>query len=104
MAPLPKSRMALSPTFHTILLDLFGPIIIRDTVKKRCHKKVWSVIFNCTVTRALYLDITEDYGTYAILQTIRRFVSIRGCPAEIQPDQGSQLVAAAKDIGTCSKI
>ena len=45
-----------------------------------------------------HLDLTEDYSTDAILQTLRRFVSIRGCPAEIYSDQGSQLVAASKEI------
>ena len=98
MAPLPKNRLSLSPTFYIISLDLFGPIEIKDTVKQRSRKKVWGVIFNCTSTRALYLDLTEDYGTDSILQTIRRFVAIRGCPAEIQSDQGSQLMSAAKDI------
>ena len=100
MAPLPESRTKIAPAFYIISMDLFGPILIRDTVKKRTHKKVWGVIFDCTVTRALYLDLTEDYSTDAILQTIRRFTSIRGCPSEIQSDQGSQLIAAAKDIAS----
>ena len=98
MAPLPTSRTKISPTFHITSMDLFGPITIRDTVKQRTHKKVWGVIFNCTVTRAVYIDLTEDYGTDAILQTLRRFICIRGCPSEIQSDQGSQLIAAAEDI------
>jgi hypothetical protein len=98
MAPLPKSRTKIAPTFHTTSMDLFGPIEIRDTVKQRTRKKVWGVIFNCTVTRATYIDLTEDYGTDSILQTLRRFVCIRGCPGEIQSDQGSQLIAAAKEI------
>ena len=59
---------------------------------------MWIVIFNCTVTRAVYIDLTEDYGTDSILQTLRRFISIRGCPGKIQSDQGSQLIAAAEDI------
>ena len=46
----------------------------------------------------MYIDLTEDYSTDSILQTLRRFVCIRGCPGEIQSDQGSQLIAAAKDI------
>ena len=98
MAPLPQSRTMIAPPFFIISMDLFGPIIIRDTVKKRVHKKVWGVIFNCTVTRAIHLDLTEDYGTDSILQSLQRFTSIRGCPGEIQSDQGSQLIAAAKDI------
>ena len=98
MAPLPQSRTEIAPIFYIISMDLFGPITIKDTVKKRVHKKVWGVIFNCTVTRAIHLDLTEDYGTDSILQAIRRFTTIRGCPSEIQSDQGSQLIAAAKDI------
>ena len=98
MAPLPQSRTKIAPPFYIISMDLFGPITIVDTVKKRTEKKVWGVIFNCTVSRAIHLDLTEDYGTDSILQTIRRFTSIRGCPSEIQSDQGSQLIAAAKDI------
>ena len=103
MAPLPKSRLAIAPTFYTTSLDLFGPIEIKDTVKQRSRKKVWGVIFSCTVTRAMYLDVTEDYSTDTILQVIRRFVAVRGCPSEIQSDQSSQLIAAAKDIGELFK-
>ena len=103
MAPLPKTRHAIAPTFYTTSLDLFGPIEIKDTVKQRSREKVWGVIFSCTVTRTMYLELTEDYSTDAILQVIRRFVMVRGCLSEIQSDQGSQLIAAAKDIGELFK-
>ena len=99
MAPLPTSRTKISPAFHTTSMDLFGPIEIVDTVKRRTTKKVWGVIFDCMVTRAMYLDLTEDYGTDSILHTLRRFVCIRGCPGEIKSDQGSQLIAASKEVG-----
>ena len=98
MSPLPDTRLKIAPVFYTVSMDLFGPIMIKDTVKQRTKKKVWGVIFSCTVVRALYLDLTEDYGTDSILQTIRRFISIRGCPSEIQSDEGSQLIAASKEI------
>ena len=98
MAPLPDSRLKVAPTFHITSMDLCGPYEIRDTVKQRTKKKVWIVIFNCTVVRAVYIDLTEDYSTDSILQTLRRFVSIRGCPEEIQSDQRSQLIAVANDI------
>ena len=98
MAPIPRNRLLPSPPFYIISLDLTGPVLIKDTVKQRSKKKVWIVVYNCAATRALHLDLTEDYGTDSILQSIRRFTAIRGCPAEIQSDQGSQLIAAAKDI------
>ena len=98
MAPLPKVRLSMVPVFFVTSLDLFGPIMIKDTVKQRTKKKVWGCVFNCVTTRALHIDLTEDYGTDAILQTIRRFTAIRGCPSEFRSDQGSQLMSAAKEI------
>ena len=98
MAPLPTTRTQIAPIFHSVSLDLLGPIEIHDTVKKITRKKVWGIIIDCTVTRAVHLDITEDYGTDSILMALRRFTTIRGCPGKIHSDQGSQLIAASKDI------
>ena len=103
MSPLPEFRLTVAPVFNVTSIDLFGPLTIRDTVKKRTHMKVWGVIATCASTRAVYIDLTESYGTDAILQTIHRFVSIRGCPSEMISDQGTQLIAASKDIATLSK-
>ena len=47
--------------------------------------------------------MTEDYSTTAILETLRRFTAIRGCPGHIFSDQGSQLIAAASDIAELVK-
>ena len=98
MAPLPECRLAEAPTFNVTSMDLTGPLTVRDTVKKRTEMKVWGVIFTCAATRAIYLDITDSYSTDSILQAIRKFVSIRGCPSEFISDQGSQLRAAYKDL------
>ena len=49
------------------------------------------MIFNRTITRAIHLDLTEDYGTDG-------FATILGYPGDIHSDQASQLIAAAKDI------
>ena len=46
----------------------------------------------------MYSDLTEDYSTDSILQTLRRFITIREYTGEIQSDQRSQLVSATKDI------
>ena len=72
--------------------------MIKDSVKQRTKKKVWGVIFNCLSSRAVHIDVSEDYGTDSILQVIRKFMCIRKCPSEFISDQGSQLIAAAKDI------
>ena len=98
MAPLPITRVVMSPTYHNISLDLFGPIEIKDTVKKRTKKKVWGLILNCLVTRALHIDVTADYDTNSVLLTLRRFIALHGRPALIVSDKGSQLLAACKDV------
>ena len=102
MSPLPISPQTMSPTFHQISLDLVGPVLIKDTVKQRTKKKVWGVIITCFATRAIHIDATEDYGADAVIQTLRRFVSLRGCPASIYSDKGSQLGAAADELRTWS--
>ena len=98
MAPLPTSRLVMSPTFNEISIDLFGPYEIKDAVKQRCKRKVWGIILNCVATRAVHIDITENYGTESILFTLRKFISLRGCPSVIYSDKGSQLLAASEDL------
>ena len=103
MAPLPAFRLSPAPVFNVTSIDLFGPLTIRDTVKRRTHMKVWGVIATCASVRAVYLDLTEGYSTDAILQTLRRFVTIHGCPSKMISDQGTQLIAASKDVASLTK-
>ena len=99
MAPLSKSRVPPTPVFHSTAIDLFGPLDIRDTVKRRTARKCWGVIFVCTTTSAIHLEVTEDYSCDSFLLCLRRFFNLRGVPARIQSDPGSQLMAAAKELG-----
>ena len=82
-------------------MDLFGPLAIRDDcVKKgpRVIKKVWGVIYTCTRTRGIYIDVATDYSTKSILHTVRRLMGQKGGVREIISDAGSQLRAADKEI------
>ena len=66
MGDLPDFRTAMSPPFECVLMDLFGPFLIRDDcIKKgpRVNKKVWGVLFSCSSTRAVHLDISVNYDT-----------------------------------------
>ena len=101
MGDLPEFRFQPSSAFSAICMDLFGPIIIRDDcVKKgpRVTKKVWGVLFTCTASRAVYLDVAIDYSTEAVLHTIRRLLAFRGDVRIIISDPGSQLVGASKEL------
>ena len=100
IAPVPESRLPPSPPFYSTAVDIFGPLEVRDTVKRRTTRKVWGVLFVCTVIGAIHLEVSEDYSTDSFLQCLRRFISLRGTPARFQSDPGTQLVAAAKQVGT----
>ena len=98
MAPLPEERLTPAPVFNSVALDLFGPLEIRDLVKKRVTGKGWGVIFVCMATSAIHLELAESYSTESFLQALRRFICIRGTPSLIQSDRGTQLTAAAKEV------
>jgi hypothetical protein len=100
MAPLPASRIPPAPVFDSTAVDLFGPLEIRDTVKRRTSRKAWGVLFCCTKTSAIHIEVTEDYSCDSFLLCLRRFINLRGVPSRIQSDPGSQLLAAAKQLGT----
>ena len=102
MGDLPSYRYdAKSPPWSVVLMDLFGPVVIRDDcVKKgpRIMKKVWGVLYSCAVTRAVHLDVAIDYGTEAVLHTIRRLMAHRGDVRQIISDPGSQLQGASNEL------
>ena len=82
-------------------MDLFGPVEIRDEVIKRgprTCKKVWLVIFVCTRTRGVYLDICTDYSTESVLHVVRRLMALKGDVKLIISDCGSNLLAASKEM------
>lgn len=89
MGPLPSERMDPAPPFYNCSCDIFGPLQIKDAVKKRTTGKAYGVVFNCLVTRAVYIDVAEGYDTESFLTTLRRFVAIHGFPKTMYSDSGS---------------
>ena len=98
MSPLPQSRLKPAPLWYTTSLDMFGPLLIIDSVKRRVGGKCWGLLATCTRTRLVHLDVTEGYDTDSMIMALRRFIAERGCVYEFQSDPGSQLKASAKEI------
>jgi hypothetical protein len=84
--------------FSTTAVDLFGPLQYKDMVRKRVTGKGWGVIFVCTASSAIHLELTESYSTDSFLQALRRFMCIHGTPHTMISDMGEQLAAAAGQI------
>ena len=104
MSPLPKERVLPTPAWTYTSIDLFGPLEHVDMVRKRMKEKCWGVIFTCMVSRAVHLDLTQGYDTDALLQAIRRFMSLRGCPKELLSDHGSQMIACHKELAVMLEL
>ena len=104
MGNLPTDRLKPAPPWYSTGIDLFGPYRIRNEVKKRTTSKTYGVIFTCLGTRAVYLDIAADYSTDKFLMVLRRFVSLHGYPSKLFSDNGTQLVAANKELSDITKI
>ena len=98
MGQVTDERMKPSPPFFHTATDLFGPLPIKDTVRRRVHGKCYGVIFVCLSSRAVYLDIVENYSTDAFIGALKRFVSIRGFPNTLHSDNGTQLTCANKQL------
>ena len=97
MADLPQHRIAPnSPPFHYTSCDYFGPLTVK--IGRNKTTKYYGVIFTCLNTRAVHLEIATDYSTMEFNQTLRRFFSIRGYPAMMISDNGTQLVGAQREL------
>ena len=103
MGQLPEERVKPSPPWHNTAIDLFGPLKIRDQVKRRTIGKCYGVLFNCMSTRAVHIDLASDYSTKAFLLVLRRFASLRGYPAKLSSDNGPQLVSANEELRNMTK-
>ena len=98
MSNLPSSRLIPGPIWEHVTIDLFGPLTVRDSIKRRTSGKGWGIIFSCHSSRAVFLTLSENYGTASFLQALTRFINRNGCPAHLYSDRGSQLCGASTEI------
>ena len=97
MANLPRSRLEpFTPPFYYTACDYFGPY--KDKISRNKTAKHYGVIFTCLNTRGVHLEVAVDYSTMEFIQTLRRFFAIRGQPALMLSDNGSQLVGAEREL------
>lgn len=83
MNELPLEQTEPAAPFEFIALDLFGPYVVRDTVR------LWSLVFSCLASRAVYADIVEDLSTEGFLKVYQCFTALRSHPRKLWSDQGT---------------
>ena len=97
MSDLPPERMApFTPPFYYCSCDYFGPFHVK--ISRNKSAKHYGVIFTCLNTRAVHLEVATNCSTSEFLQVLRRFFAIRGQPARMYSDNGTQFVGAEREL------
>ena len=73
VAPLPKERINEATPFEVVGIDFCGPLYCRDELAST--EKVYVVVFSCTVTRAVHLELTTDLTARAFILAFKRFAA-----------------------------
>ena len=96
MAPLPVDRLTPDePPFSRVGIDFFGPLQVRVG---RSTPKRWGVIFTCLNCRGVHFEISHSLNTDSFLAAFTRFTARRGVPHVIFTDNGTNFVAAEKEL------
>ena len=96
MADLPEDRLIPEkPPFSFVGVDYFGPLEVKQG---RSRVKRNRFLFTCLTTRAIHIEIAHSLGTDSMVNALRRFISIRGCPERIRSDQGTNLIRSDKEL------
>ena len=64
----------------------------------RVKNKVWGVLFTCTATRAVYLDVACGSSTEELLHVVRQAMARCGNIRSIISDPGTNLIGAANEL------
>ncbi|KAH0945724.1 hypothetical protein HN011_011004 [Eciton burchellii] len=89
MGNLPEARVNPSLPFSHTGVDYAGPFgIIPFVGRGQRIRKHYVALFVCLATKAIHLEVAEDYSTAGFLAAFRRFVSRRGLPTHMYSDNG----------------
>ena len=94
LGKLPNSRTQETAPFQVLGIDFAGPIKYHDKGKK--EKKSYMVMFACSLTRAVHLELVRSLETEEFINCLKKFIARRGRPELVYSDNGSTFKAAAK--------
>ena len=90
---LPRDRTEGSTPFQVVGVDYAGPIKFKAT--ERREGKAYLILYACSLTRALYLDLARSLQTGEFLLSLKGLIARRGRPTAIYSDNGSTFIGAA---------
>lgn len=93
---LPKERAEGEVLFEETGVDYAGPIYYKRN--GGTDRKAYIIIYTCSLTRAVHLEILLDMSCEEFLLSLKRFIAARGRPRKITYDNGKTFVAASRLI------
>ena len=69
---------------------------MRYTSRAKTESKAYLVLYSCSLTRAVHLDLLKSLETSEFIGSLKRFIAQRGRPEIIYSDNGSTFKAADK--------
>ena len=101
-SPLPGNlsidRTMGSIPFRVLGVDYAGPILYRCSKKR--DGKAYILLFDCSLTRAIHLELLSNQATEEFMKAFKRFIARRGRPQKVYSDNGRSFIAASKWL-TC---
>jgi hypothetical protein len=91
---LPSERTDGDRPFQVIGLDFAGPIPYRKT--KISTGKAYIIIYSCSLTRALCVELLPDQTHATFVPSLKRMMAQRGRPEKIYSDNFTTFVSASK--------
>ena len=95
MSDLPPDRAECAPPFTYCGVDFFGPFLVRE---KRSEVKRYGAIFTCLASRAVHIEMAYALTTDAFIQSLRKFLAIRGPIRLLRCDNGTNFVGANREL------
>lgn len=98
MGKMHDARFTIAPAFFLCQVDLMGPLLARCKHNHRSTVKVWAAVFKDPASCAVSVHAMDGYTTEDFVCAYTRFSSRHGHPSELLIDEGSNLMAAAKNM------
>ena len=91
---LPATRTEGSAPFQVLGVNFAGPI--RYQSKTRAQKKAYLVLYGCSLTRAVHLEVLQSLEVEEFLPSLKRSIARRGRPEIIYSDNAATFKAVDK--------
>ena len=75
MGLLPVARLKPAPAFNHVMLDLFGPYMVRGEVQNRTSGKAYGVMFTDLAMKAVHIEAVFGYDSTRVIELGRELMS-----------------------------